>query len=499
MNVGIAGIPVVHRELQVTGRAPAFYRHRTIVAALAILVGLLCIRFSLTAPAAVGRNMFVVFAWGVFLLCLLEGARSAADAISGERREGTLGLLFLTDLRPRDVVFGKLVSVSIRSLCFLLPVLPMFALPLLLGGVTGWESLRAMLTLVVTLFFALSAGLLASSLSVSSTAALAKTALVLLTMAIQPGLFFLTGQMPAASDILWISGPLAMMIASRHASFTSDPFEFWLAATVSLVASLLMLIATANFTRRDLLAAPGGLQFWHRWFQPRREYVAPWGETSDQSPAVWLAQRTLPGQRLLWILICLGLAACFAAGLFGTLVFAMVLQLCFGITLKLWIALMAPQSLHELRKSGALELILCTPLQPQSIVRGQVDCLFESFIGPAIVIAVGFPIFLAGGDALSGGEDIVDLTIMVPLGIIWFMYTLLDVHAVAYLGMWQGLSSSRIDTAVGKTAWYGAILPCLFVVIPVLGWVTLAFWPVIVMHWATTRLNRRFHEALIRS
>jgi len=33
-----------------------------------------------------------------------------ADTLSGESREGTLGLLFLTDLRSWDVTLGKLAS-----------------------------------------------------------------------------------------------------------------------------------------------------------------------------------------------------------------------------------------------------------------------------------------------------------------------------------------------------------------------------------------------------
>ncbi|HQU46125.1 MAG TPA: hypothetical protein PK867_25150, partial [Pirellulales bacterium] len=38
-----------------------------------------------------------------------------ADCISSERREGTLGLLFLTDLRGHDVVLGKLVVAGLGA------------------------------------------------------------------------------------------------------------------------------------------------------------------------------------------------------------------------------------------------------------------------------------------------------------------------------------------------------------------------------------------------
>ena len=47
--------------------------------------------------------------------CLLEGTRLAADCRGEEKREGTLGLLFLTDLQGYDVVLGKYLATSPRS------------------------------------------------------------------------------------------------------------------------------------------------------------------------------------------------------------------------------------------------------------------------------------------------------------------------------------------------------------------------------------------------
>ena len=46
-----------------------------------------------------GKLIFTYLSWLAFIYCLVEGARTAADCLSQEKREGTLGLLFLTDLR----------------------------------------------------------------------------------------------------------------------------------------------------------------------------------------------------------------------------------------------------------------------------------------------------------------------------------------------------------------------------------------------------------------
>ena len=49
------------------------------------------------------------------LYCLASGRRSTADCLSEEKREGTLGLLFLTDLTGYDVVLGKLSATSVNA------------------------------------------------------------------------------------------------------------------------------------------------------------------------------------------------------------------------------------------------------------------------------------------------------------------------------------------------------------------------------------------------
>src|SRR5262249_41854281 len=63
----------------------------------------------------------------------------AADCISRERRDGTLGLLFLTRLRPQEVVGAKGFAHGMRALTLWLAVLPALMIPFLLGGV-GWHE-----------------------------------------------------------------------------------------------------------------------------------------------------------------------------------------------------------------------------------------------------------------------------------------------------------------------------------------------------------------------
>jgi ABC-type Na+ efflux pump permease subunit len=119
---------------------------------------------SFPSLAQQGAQLFQLLAYLAFLYTLLSAVRLTADGLSGEKREGTLGFLFLTDLKPYDVVFGKLAATSLPALYGLVAVVPVLAIPILLGGVTLADVLRLALVLLNTLFFALSLALFISSL-----------------------------------------------------------------------------------------------------------------------------------------------------------------------------------------------------------------------------------------------------------------------------------------------------------------------------------------------
>src|SRR5438094_2612698 len=100
---------------------------------------------------SLGHPLFTYLTGYAFGLCLFPGVFLTADCLSEEKREGTLGLLFLTDLKGYDVVLGKLMATSLNAFYGLLAIFPLLALPLLLGGVSLWEFCRVMLALVNTL------------------------------------------------------------------------------------------------------------------------------------------------------------------------------------------------------------------------------------------------------------------------------------------------------------------------------------------------------------
>jgi len=130
-------LPIVDRELRVTARRSSIYRVRLAVALTAMLLAGIILVVNLGAPQhQLGRHVFEGLSVLSFIYCLFSGRISTADCLSEEKREGTLGLLFLTDLKGYDVVLGKLAATSVSAFYGLLAMLPVLAVPLLLGGVT---------------------------------------------------------------------------------------------------------------------------------------------------------------------------------------------------------------------------------------------------------------------------------------------------------------------------------------------------------------------------
>src|SRR5688572_29179055 len=134
-------LPVVTREMNVLSRRRSTYLWRAVTALLALLVlaWLFLISIAGYSFAQLGKTIFLVLSGLSFFYALLVGVHATSDAVSEEKREGTLGLLFLTDLKGYDIVFGKLAATSLNAIYALVGLVPMLSLALLLGGVTPGE------------------------------------------------------------------------------------------------------------------------------------------------------------------------------------------------------------------------------------------------------------------------------------------------------------------------------------------------------------------------
>src|SRR5260370_1095238 len=123
-------LPIVGRELRVAARRRGTYWTRVGIACVAIAFGgWVMLIPSFQTPQTLGLALFTSLSVVAFIYSLLAGVLTTADCLSEEKREGTLGLLFLTDLKGYDIVFGKLTAKSVNAAYGLLAILPVMAPP----------------------------------------------------------------------------------------------------------------------------------------------------------------------------------------------------------------------------------------------------------------------------------------------------------------------------------------------------------------------------------
>src|ERR1035437_8290937 len=127
-------LPVIARELRASARQPFTYYLRVLGVAALLLASLLFgLHFGF--EPALGRQLSAALHGTLFGAIWVLVPMLTADCISRERREGTLGLLFLTPLTMLDGIAGKAAIHVLRALTLFLAALPVLGLPLFLGGV----------------------------------------------------------------------------------------------------------------------------------------------------------------------------------------------------------------------------------------------------------------------------------------------------------------------------------------------------------------------------
>ncbi len=151
-------LAILLREMQVQCRKRGTYWARIALAIPVLLTGALFLSQNnvqgseaMTAQAVVCQ---IFFAFGA--------AFAASDAISSEKREGTLGLLLLTPLRSYQVLLGKLLTRISQFLLCLWAVVPILALPLLSGGVGLADMAKLIAGILAGCLLGMAIGLCAS-------------------------------------------------------------------------------------------------------------------------------------------------------------------------------------------------------------------------------------------------------------------------------------------------------------------------------------------------
>lgn len=410
--------------------------------------------------AVLASNLFGSLSVLAFAYTLLAGVTLTSDCLSEEKREGTLGLLFLTDLKGYDVVLGKLVATSVNSFYRLLAIFPVLAIPLLLGGLTYAEFWRRVLVLTNTLFFSLSAGCLVSALSRHDRRSMAGTfLLILIITGGLPLLGYVTGFRKGGfqydPSFLLMSSSYSFALAS-DANFKVNPQHFWTSFLIThsfAWAFLVLASAIAPSAWQD--KAIGEKQAlrrerWQRWrFGSAAVRDAFRTRLLEINPICWLAGRNR--LKPAYVLGALALAGCVWLWLFFKYRSDMLdpaayvpTAILLSLAIKFWVASEASRPLNEDRRSGALELLLSAPLSVDDILRGQFLALKRQFGWAVAVILLAFLAMFLGGlnDRALDSSNFWTL-----LCLTYVLMFFADLYTLAWLGMWLGLNSRKANWA----------------------------------------------------
>jgi hypothetical protein len=493
-------LPIVERELRAAARRRSAFRIRMGVAILTSLAASAMLLFSYgVSSARLGKGIFLTLSILAFVSCLFEGARLAADCLSAEKRDGTLGLLFLTDLRGYDVVFGKLASISVRSFQGLFAFIPVLAIALILGGVTGGEFWRTTAVLMNTLFFSLCLGLFISCLGREAHKCLIATLAILFTLALMP---FLFQKLPLWSNQAFrlafgsISPGYAGFLSSDLA-YAARPGEFWgsLLVTHSLAWLLLMaaslLIPRVWQDREDSAAeSQRGLFAW-RWLNAPQNKQSR-NQMLDQNPFFWLSARNERERRFVWLIVSLicgiwiAVAFVFRSGAVWVATLSSAVIFLLSLVVQVWMALHGSRHLAEARHNQALELFLVTPVRIDELITGQWLAMKHLFLGPALVVVAGTTFALVLQGAAAG--NFLGFLPGVAMAIFNIVTFVADLFALWWVGMWMGLSQKNMNQAFAMTILVAMIIPAVIFCIPDV------FMDLALINWAKTRLEREFRK-----
>lgn len=474
----MALFPLVERELRAAARRGRTYWLRSLVAlaacAICAWVSLVSTRGQLNL--AMGKSLFGLLSALGFAYALLVGPFLTADAISEEKRDGTLGLLFLTTLRSWQVVVGKWAASSLAGFLGLLAILPSLGIPLLLGGVTPGEYGRMALGVVNAIFFSLSAGMFVSVLSRDQGRATLGTVVLVLGLAgMLPGLVIFLGSIafgvPVAKlESVALISPAWAGYRALDAAFQADPRQYWFSLGISHGLSWAFLAATAMVmprvwrdqvpdrpaTRRWLLRL-GYTRGWRRTFRRRAERNPVYASSARQRWPHWVfwGLVTLVAVNVYWLTFGFRSSP-------GSAKFHQNFAYALVFTNRVWVAVMACHVILEARRTGALELLLTTPLRARTLLRGHWRALRHYFFWPIVGIALLHVFYVVGTWSAISGRSAVGGAYLLSFALTAagsFVNFLSDVVALCYVGTWLSVSMRRPPLAILATLLLVILVP----------------------------------------
>lgn len=433
---------VIHRELleQSRSRQGIWWR---LLAPLA-LVGVLVV--GLMNKTREGAEILGMLHDAGCHLLVLVILLTTSDVISRERREGTLGLLFLTPLGGWGILAGKLFAHLLRSTVVMASMLPIFMVPMLIGGANARDLWVRVWSLVLLMGMSLVGGIMGSALCTSRVSALVLGGLLTWVAFRILDLAFLwlwvvwglnTSDLPEFSALIWnpaalvgvwmelvdlssLNYEILLLPGSLQGDWLVEAFHLsgnsagmptnltWvfvptltgLAALGSLIALLGMGIPFRRFGGTSL-GRGGRSRFLGCFNRPLQSLEAFFKRVSqaqmNANPISWLQQRQVSGRMAPWIWVLIVLVFLVSQGTW--IAYRNDFLTLFSF-LALAMAAVAAVGFRKEREEGSLELLLCTPLPVTSMFLGKVRHVWNHFLG-AVLLLLGAHFYTMGWEKFA--------------------------------------------------------------------------------------------------
>lgn len=455
-------LPVIEMEMRSAARRRRTFVLRLLFAVSGSTACLMVWVLPRLAPGPKGQTMLVLLSYLSLAFCLVAGGFLTADCVSSEKRDGTLGLLFLTPLTGMDIVLGKVACHGLQMFYGLCAAFPIFFLPLLAGGVTWPEVSRIILGLALALILGASVGVLVSVLVTESWKTMMATLASIILVAAVPMIYLMLRATflasPAPSRGLPQLSPIFTVFSGFESSYgrPGGPALFWGSVVASLgLSSALVMVAGSLLGRVFTVMGAGSGSA----RQTRALPIAD-AEALERNPYEWTLLRSAREACPIGVLTY-ALVLFFATMLVASVVTnhwqagfisAFFTALAIHLVAKLRFVVEATRQVNIDRQSGAMELLLVTTSPTGAILEGHQRALRMLAQKPlALLIGVnallefsvlGFP------QTLHMDPDATAMFTSFFVG--GMVLAVADFSALRWLGLWHGLRApSHVKAALG--------------------------------------------------
>lgn len=492
--------------MRVAARRPGTYWSRTGAAASGLIIVwfVMFAQLKFTPTALVGQMTFRLLAWIAALTVVGSVVQLASEAFAREKREDTLGLLFLTPLRPVDLVLGKLVSTSLAAIYRFVALIPLLAVPMLTGGVAAWDFVLLVVALVNFVFLGATVGLFVSARCWDEKRAATVASVIMVCLALLPAIGVVVSAVlnqPSAFSFFALSPIYPVWQATVPAVW--KPGLFWPSVLwTQLIAWIFFYAACRTLPRcwqkRPENLAPAGDHLQQAETSTRapvppttpppamkirrsvRRQFSVLQRTAmlNDNPIRWFAQRWRPHASGLWIIAAIGLASCVPAivmvlssGHWDMLLapgFALFVIFCLHAAFKTYATSQASFAFARDRGEDTLELLLSTPVTPQQMIDGHSRALRETlrpWVKRALWMESGWLAFTLAKYAWEGGAFFW-MHLLGAVAILGFLIP--DLHAAGWTALWQSVLNKNAREAEKSATWRVMFLPW---VVALLAWI----------------------------